>query len=67
MSLQEQKERLVKLQQKMAAYGHAEGLIYFDGTTGAPKGTAENRAQTLGILSEELYNLSTGQDTIDLL
>ena len=53
MTLQEAREKLVLLQQKAAAYEHAMSLIYYDGVTGAPKGVADNRAQTLGILSQE--------------
>ncbi|MBQ9459749.1 MAG: carboxypeptidase M32 [Oscillospiraceae bacterium] len=67
MTLNEAKEKLAALQQKMAAYGHAMSLISYDGVTGAPKGVADNRAQTLGVLSEETYLLSTGKDTVDLL
>jgi carboxypeptidase Taq len=67
MELNEALERYKKLQAKMAAYGHAMSLIYYDGVTGAPKGTAANRAQTLSVLSEEDYVISTGKETTDLL
>jgi len=42
-------------------------VIYYDGSTTAPKGTAFNRSHTLSILSEEIYKLSTGEDTVALL
>jgi len=67
MTLEEAKGKLTELQQTMSAYGHATSLIYYDGVTAAPRGTAENRAQTLAVLSGELYKLSTGPETVDLL
>ena len=60
-------EQLMSLQRKIAAYNHATGLIYFDGVTGAPRGTAENRGETLSILSEESYKLATGEETANHL
>ena len=54
MTLEEARARLDVLQKKRSAYDHALGLISYDGVTTAPKGTAMNRAQTMGVLSEEL-------------
>ena len=51
----------------MSAYSHAMSLIYYDGATTAPKGTAKNRAQALAILSEDMYKLSTSDETVSLL
>jgi len=67
MELQEALQKLDALQRKQLAYGHAMGLIEFDGATAAPSGTAANRAETLAILSEEEYKLSTGEETIALI
>ena len=67
MTLEEAKIQLEELQQKMSAYDHATSLIYYDGVTAAPAGTAGNRAQTLGVLSGEMYRLATGPDTAALL
>ncbi len=67
MTLKEAKEKLAAVQEKMAALGHAESIIYYDGVTTAPRGVADNRAQTLGVLSRELYQLSTGKETVELL
>ena len=67
MELHEALEKLNLLQRKQLAYGHAMGMISFDGDTVAPKGSAANRAETLGILSEEMYKLSTCEETIALL
>ncbi len=67
MHLQEAREKLMALQAKQAAFYHAMGAISYDGATTAPKGTAANRGQTLGILSEECYKLNTGAETVALL
>lgn len=67
MTVNEAKQALIELQRKMAAYDHAMSLIYYDGTTSAPKGTAANRGAALSVLSEEEYNLCTGKDTVELL
>lgn len=58
---------LRELQAKLAAYAHAMGLVNYDGSTTAPKGTAANRAQTLSILGAEHYRLTTGSETVELL
>ena len=67
MTLNEAIERLYALQSKLSAYNHACSLIYYDGATTAPKATAANRGHTLSILSEEIYKLSTGEETVSLL
>lgn len=67
MELQHALNQLDLLQRKQIAFGHAMGLISYDGSTIAPKGTAANRAETLGILSEEMYKLSTCEETISLI
>ena len=67
MDITQAREKLVELQAKLSAFGHASALIYYDGVTAAPKGTAANRSQTLSILSGELYKLTTGEETVALL
>ena len=67
MTLEEARAALKRLQAKMSAYSHASTMIYYDGVTGAPGGTAANRGQTLAILSEEQYRLATGAQTVELL
>ena len=67
MTLEEARVALKQLQEKMSAYGHALSLLYYDGVTAAPRGTAANRAQTMAVLSEELYKLTTGEETVALL
>ncbi len=67
MDLTKAREKLDTLQKKMSAFNHASGLIFYDAVTGAPKGTAGNRAQTLSVLSLESYQLATGPETVELL
>ncbi|MBO4819008.1 MAG: carboxypeptidase M32 [Firmicutes bacterium] len=67
MTIDKAREDLFKLQKKMSAYYHAMGLISYDGDTTAPKETAANRAVSLTVLSEEVYLLSTGKETVELL
>ena len=58
---------LAALQRKMSAYNHAIGLIYYDGETAAPKGTAANRGAALAVLTEEVYRMATSPENIELL
>lgn len=67
MTVNEAREALKALQAKLSAYNHATALIYYDGATTAPRGTAANRGQTLAVLSEEQYRLSTCAETVELL
>lgn len=60
-------EKMYAIQSRLSAYNHAMAIIYYDGATTAPKGTAENRAHALGILSEESYRISTSEETVSLL
>lgn len=60
-------DKLSLLQKKLASYEHAAGLIQYDAVTTAPRGTAENREITLGVLTEEIYKLSTSEETQALL
>ena len=67
MKFEEAKKALYDLQGKLSAYDHAVSLMYYDGATTAPKGTSENRAHSLGILTEEMYRIATSSETLDLL
>jgi len=67
MNIQESLAALDLLQRKMAAYGHAIGLIYYDGATYAPSGTAANRGESMAILGQASYELSTCAETEKLL
>ena len=67
MDLTSARQQLMELQSKMSAYNHAMSLLSYDGETTAPRGTAANRAHTMGIFSEIIYTLSTGKETVELL
>jgi len=43
----------------MAAYNHALGVLYHDGSTAAPKESWQGRSRTMGVMSEITYELST--------
>ena len=66
-TLDSARKELMELQRKLAAYDHAVNLIYYDGVTAAPKGTAMNRGVTLSVLTQEVYSLSTSDATVELL
>ena len=67
MTVSEARQALMALQAKMSAYDHAMSVLFYDGSTTAPRGTAANRGRSLSILSEEFYRLSTGEETLSLL
>lgn len=67
MDLQEKLSALDTFQRKMAAYDHAIGLLYLDGATQAPSGSAQNRGESMAILGEARYQLSTCEETAQLL
>ena len=67
MNLTDALYSLEALQKKMAAYDHALGLLYYDGATAAPSGTAANRGESMAILSEASYEISTCKETEELL
>lgn len=66
MDLSSARSSLKTIQEKLSAYGHALAIISYDGATTAPKGTASNRAHSIGILSEEIYKYSTSPETIEV-
>lgn len=56
-------EALRTLEQKLAAYQHAVGVLYLDATTAAPKDTARGRGRTMAVLSEVIYGLQATRKT----
>ncbi|MFA7673598.1 MAG: carboxypeptidase M32 [Clostridia bacterium] len=64
---QEAVAELKKMQERMAAYSHASGMLYYDSVTGAPKETTEGRGHTMGIISEDSYRILVNEDTPVLL
>ena len=67
MTVNEAKRKLAELQRKQRAYRHATSLLYYDGVTTAPRGTAANRGETLSILSGIQYELLVGRETSEIL
>lgn len=47
---------------KMRAYNEALGLIYWDLRTGAPKQGVEQRSEVIGILSSDVFAMSTSKE-----
>ena len=67
MELKEARERIKILEKQETAYRHALGLLSYDGATQAPAGTAENRGETLAILSEAAYGITTGPEMTEVV
>ncbi|WP_141434031.1 carboxypeptidase M32 [Bacillus sp. 03113] len=47
---------------KMKAYDEALSVIFWDLRTGAPKNGVEQRSEVIGILSAEVFNMSTSEE-----
>ena len=67
MDLEKARVDFANLQKRICAFNHVAELIYFDGETTAPPGTANNRAQALEIINEELQRLKSGSESLELL
>ena len=62
MTVEEAKRTLSALLHKQQAYSHAMSMLYYDGVTAAPKGSAGVRGESTAVLSEASYELSTGAE-----
>jgi len=51
----------------MKAYVYAMNLVGWDSQTEAPRGAFERRAEMMGVLSEELFKLQTGKETVEVV
>ena len=67
MTLDQAKEKLAAYEKTTFAYEHAMGILYYDGSTAAPRGSAGIRASTLGELARLQYNLTTAPETVEML
>lgn len=67
MTVSQALERLAAYEKQAFAYNHASGVLYYDGATVAPKGSADVRADTLGELSRMSYILTTAPETVEML
>jgi len=60
-------EVLNKHQATMAAYNHALGVLFHDGSTVAPKESWAGRGQTMGVMSQIIYDLETKPENAELI
>lgn len=67
MTVSQALEKLSAYEKLMFTYNHASGLMYYDGATVAPKGSADLRADTLGELARLSYALTTAPETVEML
>lgn len=67
MERKEALEKLGELQKKLYAYQAADSALYLDGTTVAPRDTAEGRGVALGVLAGERHKLFSAPETGELL
>jgi len=63
MSTQELLNKFDELQKKLYAFGHAQMLLNWDGSTFAPAKSVEGRGITSSILAGETHALMTSEDT----
>ncbi len=59
--------KLAELQKKLYAYQSASSALYLDGTTVAPRDTAEGRGVALGVLAGEQHKLFSAPEVGELL
>lgn len=64
MSLKDEQieKKFLEYVKKMSAYNEALGLIYWDLRTGAPKQGMEQRSEVIGMLSSEVFKMSTSEE-----
>lgn len=55
-------EQFINYVKKIGAYNEALALIYWDLRTGAPKKGVDQRTEVIGVLSSELFELSTSEE-----
>ena len=60
-------EVLKKHQDTMAAYNHALGVLFHDGSTVAPRESWAGRGQTMGVMSQIIYDLETKPENAEML
>ncbi|MFN7249591.1 MAG: carboxypeptidase M32 [Anaerobacillus sp.] len=55
-------QSFINLVKKMSSYGEAISLMFWDLRTGAPKKGVEQRSETIGTLSSEVFNMSVSEE-----
>lgn len=67
MEFQQAIEKLAEVQRLSHAFSHASSIIYYDGVTTAPRLSSPGRVETMGVLSEYSYDITTSPQTIEAL
>lgn len=67
MHLDQAKKQFDEILEKIHAFHHSMGLIYWDAATGAPKKGVDNRSKIQGILAGEIFKLTTSDETKECL
>ncbi|TLS53215.1 carboxypeptidase M32 [Paenibacillus antri] len=62
-----QVQEYLELTKKMKSYEEALGVLYWDMRTGAPRKGLNTRSETIGVLSTDLFKLSTSERMGELL
>lgn len=61
-SLKQTERQFLDYVKKMTAYNEAIGLMYWDMRTGAPKQGMEQRSEVIGMISSEVFRMSTSEE-----
>ncbi len=61
-NIKEVEQSFITLVKKMSSYGEALSLMFWDLRTGAPKKGVEQRSETIGTLSSEVFNMSVSDE-----
>ncbi len=61
-NISETKKQFLDYVKKMSAYEEALGLIFWDLRTGAPKNGVEQRSQVIGMISSDVFSMSTSEE-----
>jgi carboxypeptidase Taq len=59
---QQVEKKFLDFVKKMSAYNEALGLIFWDLRTGAPKEGMDQRSEVIGVLSSEVFRMSTSEE-----
>ncbi|MEH7117121.1 carboxypeptidase M32 [Neobacillus vireti] len=62
MNMKQLEKEFLEFVKKISAYNEALGLIYWDLRTGAPKQGVEQRSEVIGLLSSEVFKMSTSEE-----
>jgi len=60
-------QKFREITKKIKAYTYVMNLVGWDSQTEAPRGSFERRAEMMGILSGELFQLQTGKETVSVV